>query len=902
MSLTYRIKQYTYKQDMFRPLRYIKAVAAALAIVAALPAFASHPRHNGNGTWTFHSTFDNEIRKIFDTPDATYFLVGQTPFSKTGHGSYYSRPNGSFFIYDKSNPGAGLQDFAKLAPTSGFDIRQAAVDPATGLMVIAYSDGGIDLITADRKVTYLDNLKNLRFQDERSVVSITFDPVTHDVWLSTATGFIHVDYATLKPALVADYGRLVTDICPAGDYVMAIMGGTVYAAPADADLRYADAFKPVAGAVDLNPGPARLLPLDADNVGFLRYNGGIWLLHRADGQWKASGLGGDGTMLKPEDKRVINSVEHTAMPTANGYYMASASKAHFLERPAAPGGKATLRSVALPAGSSQYSASYDGAKFWFYRERGEFVTRTLSGSEWSEPSDAMRPACPLVARDMQFAYSPRHGFIASNRLWQWKDNCLDRVNPMMVTALRGGKWTDLSPTYHAPYITDTDPAARKIFDNERNEFPLCDPIGFAVDPLNPDVAVAGSLYWGVPAVYLDDPRRNPVMIKGDKRTYGRYDPFKPYYQLPLKTGWDEFNATAVAGFDSDNNMWMYHNLNYIATDDDWYLHFICWPADARRAVLADGDTSRPSGLVDIYVPFIIGNGVWVNARVLSHPANGNRIVCCSHSNELDGATLRVFDHNNTLDDDSDDSLELIKRFNVRNNGTKIFSPTNIIVENPLNGDVLVSNSTDILIFNVNDPITDYTIDARTLTLTGENGNDVPVTPNAVPRDLCIDEYGRIWVAYQNAGVFGVNPDYRGVFAYYTAQNSGLPDNNVSNLGWNPETKTLFISTDYGLVEVKPDQPGDVLASMGTSAPFMTPQAVSADFTGNVSLHNVPAGVALRVRDADGRTVAALPETKNGTTFWNLLDADGNLVPTGRYTISDASGNNLMPEFTLPVVR
>lgn len=60
MSLTYRIKQYTCKQDMFRPLRYIKAVAAALAIVAALPAFASHPRHNGNGTWTFHSTFDNE--------------------------------------------------------------------------------------------------------------------------------------------------------------------------------------------------------------------------------------------------------------------------------------------------------------------------------------------------------------------------------------------------------------------------------------------------------------------------------------------------------------------------------------------------------------------------------------------------------------------------------------------------------------------------------------------------------------------------------------------------------------------------------------------------------------------------------------------------------------------------
>lgn len=888
---------------MFKPLRYIKAVAAAVMLFAALPAVASQPRGDSNGTWTYHSTFDNVVRKIFDTPAETYFLVGQTPYSNTGMGNYYTRPNGSLFVYDKSNPAAGMQDFARLAPTSGFDIRQAAVDPATGLVVIAYVDGGVDLITPDRKVTYLDNIKRLRYPGAKLVNSISFDPDSHDVWIASGDGFMRVDYATLRPSLVAELGKSVTDVCRVGDYVLMLMGGTAYAAPADADIRYADVFTPIAGATNINPTPARLMPLDHSNVGMMRANGGIWMLSLADGNWSASNIGGDGAMLKPQAQRVINGIEHTVVPTANGYYMASASKAYLLNHPATEGGKPTLTSVALPAGSTLYSASYDGSTFWFYRERGEFVTRTLSGTTWSDASDPIRPGCPIVAKDMYFTYSPKHGFLASNRLWQWKSTCMDDVTPMAIASLRGGKWTNLSPTYHAPYITETDPAALAVFNNNRGKFPLADPMGFAVDPLNPDVAVAGSFYCGAAAVYLDDPRRNPVLFKGHRDAYKEYDPFKPYYILPKKD-WPLFNPLYMAGFDSQNNMWMYHGMREVNDGDhhEWEFHFICWPAEARSAVLANGDTSLPSGIKDFYFFELVAPEAWLTAKVLAHPANGNRMLLASHSNEVELPSLRMYDWHGTLDDDSDDTVDFIKRFRVKNLGMQTYSANDVIVENPLTGDVLVSNGTNVLVINVNDPIVNNTIDARTLTMRGDNGNDTPVAPGATPRDICVDEYGRVWVAYENAGVYGINPDYRGVFAHYTAENSGLPTNRVSNLGWNPETKTLFISTDLGLVEVKPDQPGDVLASMGTSAPFITPAFVNADFTGNISVHNVPDGVTLRVRDAAGNTVATLPEAQNGTTWWDQLDADGRLVPAGRYTILDASGNNLMPEFTLPVVR
>lgn len=64
----------------------------------------------------------------------------------------------------------------------------------------------------------------------------------------------------------------------------------------------------------------------------------------------------------------------------------------------------------------------------------------------------------------------------------------------------------------------------------------------------------------------------------------------------------------------------------------------------------------------------------------------------------------------------------------------------------------------------------------------------------------------------------------------------------------------------------------------------------ADFGGTVAFHNIPSGVALRVRDSKGTTVRELDAAEEGAlAYWDLLDGDGQMVPSGLYSVSDASG-------------
>ena len=86
------------------------------------------------------------------------------------------------------------------------------------------------------------------------------------------------------------------------------------------------------------------------------------------------------------------------------------------------------------------------------------------------------------------------------------------------------------------------------------------------------------------------------------------------------------------------------------------------------------------------------------------------------------------------------------------------------------------------------------------------------------------------------------------------------------------------------------------------APFAVPRSVTPDYTGTVAIHNVPKATALRVRDTDGKTVALINDVKDGVAFWELTDTEGEAVPTGTYTIVDASGTPAFESIILPVIR
>ena len=119
------------------------------------------------------------------------------------------------------------------------------------------------------------------------------------------------------------------------------------------------------------------------------------------------------------------------------------------------------------------------------------------------------------------------------------------------------------------------------------------------------------------------------------------------------------------------------------------------------------------------------------------------------------------------------------------------------------------------------------------------------------------------------------------------ENSPIPSDNVYAVEWNPDTKTLFMSTAYGMAEVDPGYTPEA-DPITTARLTAVPEIVTHDFAGTVAIYNVAPTSSLIVTDSNGKTVASLPGAKDSMTHWNLLDNDGRKVPSGIYKIIDLS--------------
>lgn len=883
------------------PKNFISAliVTAILALFLPSAGFASAPRDVADKKWTFHSGFDNQPRKIMVTKDKIYFFVHQSTFNTSDWSGYVNDASGAIFIYDPANDAAGMQDLSRLAPISGLDMRQAAVDPATGLLVIAYSDGGIDLITPDMKVKYLANLKKIHQPGASSVNAISFDPETHDVWISTNCGYMKIDYSDLEPSAVTAWDKKISDIIPVGNNIFAIIDNQICTAPATADLRMAESFTVLAGAT--TGTPSRLMPLSPNHVIYLTNNNGYFhQLTYASDKWTRKQLSGGSAVLKVAKQSVIDRVEQTVMPTSNGYYIASTASAFLIERPASESGNPTVRTVTLPAGSNLFTGSYDGSEFWFYRDRRQFVSRHLNGSTWSEPEKVLTPAdAPVSYKDMRFIMSDKHGLIAFNQNPMMRSANISDINPMLISSYRNSKWFNLSPCYHTPYGVENNEAALASFKANLSNYPVADPMGGCIDPNNPDILFIGSCSTGLAAVNIEDPKKTPFMFRATNDSRFGTLPSIPLYD---PSGWAYFNTIFPLGFDGKNNFWAYRTLALSTQHPNTNIALYCWTPEDRENMLKNHDVTGDHGVKEFIIDNHINAEFWVLGTALRYPGNDTKLLLSSQGFDAGGRSLRIYNHMGTVEDTSDDTLDYIYKFRTTSGILTDLSKFNGFLENPANGDILGLSHGNVYIFNLLNAPVDGIMDARILSFADTDGASTEFMPSISPIDAIFDEYGRLWISTSGAGLMCFTPDYSRLLAHYTTKNSPLPSDNVYGLGWNKDTHTLFMSTEYGIVEVDVDAPAEASQAGDPDHIFMTPQCVSAEYGGSVAFHNIPADVNLRVRDSKGNTIALLERDRNGQAVWHLTNPEGNEVTSGLYTISDASGNHSFEPLYLPVVR
>jgi len=168
-------------------------------------------------------------------------------------------------------------------------------------------------------------------------------------------------------------------------------------------------------------------------------------------------------------------------------------------------------------------------------------------------------------------------------------------------------------------------------------------------------------------------------------------------------------------------------------------------------------------------------------------------------------------------------------------------------------------------------------------------------------DIAIDRENCKWIGTNN-GLYYVSPDGTIIYEHFTAQNSGLPDNNVYSVEYDVVHKRVFMCTDNGLTEYDVDvEP----AATSFDEVSVYPNPVSPDFTSMIKISNLMEDTYLTIADRAGNTVVQMgPVTSSA--LWNGCGADGDRVPTGVYNIFASQGSfpvaNGTPQATVLIIK
>jgi hypothetical protein len=883
-----------------------KIFTLVAVVLTAFSALSSRPTQKFDN-WTLHPSFDNLPRRIVDTPNKVYFFVHQRIFKKTDYFEtifslpQYSVPSGAVFTLDKNNPSAPMANINNLAPLSGSDMVNFEVDPISGIMVFAYLDGGVDIVTPDYMVKYFDTLKRRNFPGSSNIRNISFDKANASVRISADSGYIEISTESLQLIRNASWTKPVLDIISYPGGYAAIIDSTVCTAPADANPLRMNAFEQIPDIASKFSGtPTRLMSLSDKTLGVVTNSGQIVFLTRDDNNaWTfQEKVTADNNIRLADAYYICTLIEQTVIPSKDGFYVSTPSKAHLIKR---ANGEATpeVTTIALPSGSTRYSASYDGSNFWFYRERGKFHSASYTDAKWSALSEPIRPDAPLPGSECAYTYIPGHGFMASSErgssVSAVANPTYNKRYPVLLSLYTGGKWQNLSPIYNLPDRYNTDTNLRNNINNNPYSWPLCEVTGTHLDPLFPNYLHMGSSWGGMAAIDYTDLSKMPVMTTVPNYTFAPW----AAKQLPQQS-WN-FVATAYcAGFDADNNLWCVSGQNWNKTspyNSQTYVLLSYLTPEGRRDALEAGDPSKLQ-----WKHFYVDQGhkpnFYNNAIVLTHPSNRGKILWFT---EGDGNTryITIYDTKQTLDNQADDSFVHFNKVLPPHGAELMFNNLNQAIEDPVSGQIYLFTNKGAFLLNPQDHMKGAAFPVKEFSICDAEGMPMEIYSPMNCTRATLDEYGRLWIGTAEGGVLGISTSDHRLVARYDMDNSPLPSNKIRGIGWNPDTKSLFITTIQGMAEVRPD----VNTSTGSPSPlvpFLSASWVNFNFTGTVAVYNAPANANLSVTDKAGNTIAMLPAPVKGVTHWNLISASGKRVPAGLYFIRDNSQSSGFPSLTLTV--
>lgn len=833
----------------------------------------------GAQKWRLYSSFDNTPVKIMDTPDKTYFLVHQQYYKKGYAG--YGFPTLALFEYDKARPSDGITALISSGKMSGADVRIAEYSPAGGYLLIGYQSGTIDLIDKDGSSVTIDALHNSSLPGGSIINSVTFDPTTGDAWAATEGGYIHIDAASHKVAKKGTFDKPLSWIGQCGDRLLAVSEGSLYESATLSPRSFSE-FSPIPGISSV----LALMPLS--DTEFACISGAVGsdvpvIAFLKDGDaWSHSTLGIANFHAIGKDFSVTHQYEPNIIPNRDGYLLYSGDNVWQLKGGNGEGAKLCripLPGIALPIGS------WDMRDFWSYANRGMFqrhhaeyeALTAPTPTQWSAAGEPIRPNAPASFISTYINYSPAYGHLVVNhgQTYEFLNNAA--TTPPLLSGKKGDGWTVYSPAYNIPRSAVENANLREIYQTYLSRYPVADPQGLAVDPQNPDWVSCGSLFGGIFFMDLSDPRKDLIHFAAPNDPLSSFPGFVA--TTPLQT-WHTFSLFSNPEFDADGRMWAFCANPFEAsgqTEPKVNVKFIT--AEQRKAFY-DASPENYSSLkswTTIGLP--LDNCTSWDRLILcgKHMKNRNRVFAFTSGYEN---TIIILDHHGRPEDAGQIDFKTVTHIEDDNGWSKQFRYVCSVAEDPSTGDIIIATLDGLFVIEADAQAKDGVIRGRHLTLRNGSPGDIVPTEAHIFK-VIFDNEGRMWVGTRNMGVVGVNKGRTEVIARYNTANSPIPSDWVTGLGWNPDTRSLMISTDRGLAELFPDLPQ---SSPQQSAPLLSMSVVRPDYNGAVELRNLSGAQRIIIKDIEGNVVSRLENGQSTIAEWDLRDNEGKSVAPGVYTI------------------
>jgi hypothetical protein len=322
-----------------------------------------------------------------------------------------------------------------------------------------------------------------------------------------------------------------------------------------------------------------------------------------------------------------------------------------------------------------------------------------------------------------------------------------------------------------------------------------------------------------------------------------------YSNSGLQKPYDYFNWVGVGGiqFDDYGNLWAINSdcnqlLKAMAPDGSWKSFSV-------SSVFSQPKATRL--LIDSY------NQKWIML--------------------YGSAGIIVYNDNNTLDNSSDDH---VTRLTTSTGYGNLPSGAVYSFAEDLDGEIWVGTDKGLAVFyNPGNIFSGENYDAQVITIEQDSTAQHLLEFETVTA-IAVDGANKKWVGTMNAGIFLFSDDGQKEIHHFTAENSALLSNTITDIVIDGNTGEVFVGTDKGICSYKGFATTGQEKYQGV---YTYPNPVPPDFDGYIGIKGLTRNSWIKIMDISGNLIYET-RSEGGQAVWNGYNFSGEKAKSGVYPV------------------